>query len=309
MPRLPIPTCRSSASFGRCSSIAGRGARSPKLFDVLGAWVLALAADVASAITGNGGALALALNASVADVTVLATALGATAPTLVAATQPGSLADVGVLAALASALDAIAHDRIGAAMLVQLAVTPPTPDSAAAAMGVFQSQYTQTAWFGAVQPVEDTLRQARRDALVAMMIGTGPAVATGTPLLTTDDLFDYYLIDPEMCACGLSTRLLEASLAVPSMPCRITTLSCRVSTSAAAAREAGRSVRRSPGSACARRSTDRPADSRRAPPRPVQDLAAARRGALWRGPGCRDGCRWRVGRSGGCGEIARQDVQ
>ena len=32
--------------------------------------------------------------------------------------------------------------------------------------------------------------------------------------LTTDDIFNYYLIDPEMCPCGETTRLLQASLAI-----------------------------------------------------------------------------------------------
>ena len=43
--------------------------------------------------------------------------------------------------------------------------------------GRFQAQYPQSAWFGAIQPVEDTLREARRDALVAYLLGPGPAAA------------------------------------------------------------------------------------------------------------------------------------
>ena len=189
-------------------------ARSPKLFDVLGAWVATLPADVAGAIAGNGGALALALNASVPDVTTLAIALGAGAPILVAASQPGSLCDMALLTELSAALDAALRFHISAATLVQLAAAPPSADSATTAFGVFQAQYTQSAWFAAVQPVEDTLRQARRDALVAYLIGQGPAVPIAPPMLTSDDIFDQFLIDPEMCACGLTTRLLQASLAV-----------------------------------------------------------------------------------------------
>lgn len=33
-------------------------------------------------------------------------------------------------------------------------------------------------------------------------------------MLTTDDIFNYYLIDPEMCPCALMTRLLQGSLAI-----------------------------------------------------------------------------------------------
>lgn len=191
-----------------------QSARSPKLFDVLGGWLTALPPDIAGAVGDNDGALAWSLDASVPDVIGLAASLGASTPSLSAATQPGSLADMGMLAAISSALDTLAHYRISAATLVQLADNPPTPESAAAAMGMFQAQYTQAAWFGAVQPVEDTLREARRDALVSYVLGQGTSVAAAPLMLSADEIFDYFLIDPEMCACAISTRLLEASLAV-----------------------------------------------------------------------------------------------
>ena len=191
-----------------------QSARTPKLFDVLGAWIGALPPDVATAISGSDGALAQAMNASVSDLTTLAVARGATAPSLTAGTQPGSLADMALLSALAAALDAALRFHIGAATHVQLAASPPTADSAAAAFGVFQAQFSPNAWFAAVQPVEDLLRQARRDALVAYLVGQGPAVPINPPLLSSDDIFQQFLIDPEMAPCGITTRLLQASLAV-----------------------------------------------------------------------------------------------
>src|SRR5207253_2162109 len=132
--------------------------------------------------------LALALNASGSDVLAIATALGSTPPNLVAATQPGSLADMAMLASIASALDVTVRYGISGTTLVQLAAAPATSDTASAAMGALQAQYAQSAWFGAIQPVEDALRQNRRDALVAYLLGPGP-VATAVPapvLLTTD---------------------------------------------------------------------------------------------------------------------------
>jgi len=157
--------------------------------------------------------LAFALNASVSDVTAIATQLGATPPGLTPATLPGSLADVAMLTAIANALAVTRQYGISGTTLVQLAAIPATAASATAAMGALQSQYAQSAWFGAIQPVEDTLRQNRRDALVAYMLGPGPA--TPVPmLLNTDDIYNYYLIDPEMCPCALMTRLLQASLAI-----------------------------------------------------------------------------------------------
>jgi hypothetical protein len=193
-----------------------QAARSPKLFDVLAAWLppQALPPDLATAIAGtaNVPSLALALNATVDDVTAIATYLGATAPALGPPTH--SLCDIAVLTAIAAALDVTARYKISGAALVRLATVPATAATASTAMSVFQAQYPQSAWFRAVQPVEDHLREQRRDALVAYLLGPGPAAPTGTTFLTTDDIFEYYLIDPEMAACAVTTRLMQASLAV-----------------------------------------------------------------------------------------------
>ncbi len=163
--------------------------------------------------TVSQSALAFALNASVNDVLALASALGATAPGLTAGSRPGSLADMAMLAAIASALDVAARYSMSGATLWQLAATPATADTASAAMAALQAQYAQSAWFGAIQPVEDKLRETRRDALVAYLLGPGPGAGV-PPMLTTDDIYNYYLIDPEMSSCALMTRLLQASLAV-----------------------------------------------------------------------------------------------
>jgi Neuraminidase-like domain len=162
------------------------------------------------------GALSLsrALDASIADVTTIAAALGAGAPSLDPAHRAGTLADIAMLTGIANALDAVARYRISGATLLLLAAAAPGQDSADAAMGAFQAQYQQSAWFAAVQLVEDGLRQARRDALVAYLLGPGPVTSPGAQFLTTDDIFNYYLIDPEMCACGETTRLLQPSLAI-----------------------------------------------------------------------------------------------
>jgi hypothetical protein len=186
-------------------------ARTTKLFDVLGQWLPpgALPPDVPTAVT----VLAPALNASQADVLAIATALGATVPALTAAGLPGSLADMATLGAIAAALDVAARYRLGGATLVQLAAVPATPASAAAAFAAVQAQYAQEAWLAAIGPVEDSLREARRDALVAYLLGPGQAAAP-VAMFTTDDIYNYYLIDPEMSSCALTTRLLEASLAI-----------------------------------------------------------------------------------------------
>ena len=190
-------------------------ARAPKLFDILGQWLPPgqLPASPAAALgtTANPG-LAYALNGQVDDATAIATALGAKTPTL--PPSPGTLTDMTMLTSIANALDVVTRYRVSGATLFALAAAAPDATTAQAAYGAFQQQYAQSAWFGAVQPVEDGLRQSRRDALVAYLLGPGSASAPLWPFLTTDDIYDYFLIDPEMSACAVTTRLLQASIAI-----------------------------------------------------------------------------------------------
>ena len=166
---------RAFEAFLRALQLNGRQpALTPKLFDVLAKWIAATPASVAAAIDAD---FAFSLDSNISDVSAIAAALGATAPSLTAATQSGSLADVALLSALASALDVSSRYKISGATLVQLAAVPATPDTAAAATGVFQSQYAARTWLGAVQIVEDKLRQSRRDALVAYLLAKGASTA------------------------------------------------------------------------------------------------------------------------------------
>ncbi len=179
-----------------------------------------------AAWTGGGSvvavstSLARALRATPNDLTAIATALRASPPSLNNATRPGSLADVGMLTAIANALDISGRYRVSAATLVQLAQVTPTVTQVAAAQSALQARYPQAAWLKAIQPIEDKLREHRRDALVAYLLGSWatqnytymPAAAPA--LKTTNDIYDTYLIDPEMSACATTTRLLEASLAI-----------------------------------------------------------------------------------------------
>jgi Neuraminidase-like domain len=179
------------------------------LFDVLGRW-LALG-GLPTNLTTAVSALVPALNTNLEDLQSIVSALGATPAKLPA--QAGSLTDMAMLTSIANALDTAVRYRIGGATLADLAAITPVTDTASKAMTTLQAQYPQGSWFAAIQPVEDVLRQNRRDALVAYMIGAGPAVPIPA-MLTTDDIYDYYLIDPEMSPCGQTTRLLQPSLAI-----------------------------------------------------------------------------------------------
>jgi hypothetical protein len=153
-----------------------QAALTPKLFDVLGTWTSTPPANVAAAINSD---FAFALNSNVGDVTVIASALNALTPSLNAASQAGSLADIAMLTLIANALDVVDRYSMSGATLVQLASVPADSDAAATASGVFQAQYAADQWLAAAQVVEDALRQSRRDALVAYILGNGAATITG----------------------------------------------------------------------------------------------------------------------------------
>jgi hypothetical protein len=183
--------------------------KGPTLFDVLSSWLAlgGLPTNLSTAIS----ALVPALNTNVEDMQAIVTTFNATPATIPA--QAGSLTDMAMLTSIANALDTALRYRISGATLVDLATITPVSDTASKAMNTLQAQYPQGSWFAAIQPVEDVLRQNRRDALVAYMLGAGPAVPIPT-MLTTDDIYDYYLIDPEMSPSGQTTRLLQPSLAI-----------------------------------------------------------------------------------------------
>jgi hypothetical protein len=67
-----------------------------------------------------------------------------------------------------------------------------------------KARYADSEWLGVLRNVQDPLRQQKRDALVAFLLGTNAS------LKTTDDLYDYFLIDVEMCSCMPTSRIVQA---------------------------------------------------------------------------------------------------
>ncbi len=70
-------------------------------------------------------------------------------------------------------------------------------------------KYDKNAWLKVIQPINDVLRNERRDALVAyvleLMQDNGPKTVN-----TADKLFGYFLIDVEMDSCMKTSRIKQA---------------------------------------------------------------------------------------------------
>src|SRR5438445_339494 len=74
-----------------------------------------------------------------------------------------------------------------------------------------KAQNEENEWLSVSQPLQDTLRQAKRDALVAYLVANPPA---GQVWKDSDDLYDYFLIDPEICPCQPTSRIVQATVSV-----------------------------------------------------------------------------------------------
>ncbi|MCP4407030.1 MAG: hypothetical protein GY807_04590 [Gammaproteobacteria bacterium] len=65
------------------------------------------------------------------------------------------------------------------------------------------------AWYKTLTPVMDKLREQKRDALLAYLIGHPPH-----PFKTPSDVYAHYLIDVEMSSCMLTSRIKQANASI-----------------------------------------------------------------------------------------------
>jgi hypothetical protein len=123
------------------------------------------------------------------------------------------------LARLKAAFAIVAACRLSAATLIEAATNDPTPKPTSTVLSDFQSavrsRYSESDWLTVVQPINDSLREIQRDALVAYILAqSGTAILTALGIAagpgrvpTPDDLFNYFLLDTEMESCMQTSRI------------------------------------------------------------------------------------------------------
>jgi hypothetical protein len=74
-----------------------------------------------------------------------------------------------------------------------------------------KAQTEDDQWLGITQPLQNTLRETRRDMLIAWLLVNPPA---GRTWQNADDLYSYFLIDVEMCSCQPTSRIVQATNSV-----------------------------------------------------------------------------------------------
>ncbi|HRI80396.1 MAG TPA: PA14 domain-containing protein, partial [Cyclobacteriaceae bacterium] len=76
------------------------------------------------------------------------------------------------------------------------------------AKNAVKSKYVKEQWLSIAKPIQNTLREQRRTALVSYLVNH-PDDNRPT-FKDANELFNYYLIDPEMSACMMTSRIKQA---------------------------------------------------------------------------------------------------
>jgi hypothetical protein len=124
-------------------------------------------------------------------------------------TLPGDVADETGLARLARCR--LRMHRLGAtaAQCAAFAAVEPDEDAARAARQLVKAKYPDPEWAQIARPLRNTLRERQRGALVAYLMHR-PQASEGQDWSDTHGMYQHLLIDCEMSACALTSRLKQA---------------------------------------------------------------------------------------------------
>ncbi len=130
---------------------------------------------------------------------------------ILAPASSSDLKDIRILLRLEQCFDIMSS--LGAAATNCVSWTQPSfsYDDALKIMQSLKAKNEGDQWLSVTQPLQDTLRQSKRDALVAYLIANPPS---GIQWLNSNDLYNYFLIDVEMCSCQPTSRIVQATNSV-----------------------------------------------------------------------------------------------
>jgi len=111
---------------------------------------------------------------------------------------------------LADCMQALRRLGVNAARAIQWDKAEPTLDDAESLKQTVKSKYDLTQWQQIIKPLQDEFREQKRNALVSWLV-THPNQAQGQNWSDANGLYSYFLIDVEMSACMLTSRLKQAS--------------------------------------------------------------------------------------------------
>jgi hypothetical protein len=119
--------------------------------------------------------------------------------------------DEGGVGALVEGM--IALQRLGVSAPEHIAswrLTPAKPVTSRQTKSAVKAGAEGQRWLDLTKPLQDDLRERRRAALVAYLIGNGLAGPSVVRFKDANELFDHFLIDVEMSPCQLTSRVKQA---------------------------------------------------------------------------------------------------
>jgi hypothetical protein len=160
---------------------------------------------------------------------LLLTATGWSLPSLQALLQQffgdtslANLAEIGNLRRVADAYAVVSACRVPAAALIAATGNAPDPAGVAALQSALRALYVAADWLTVCKPINDAIRQAERDALVAFVLQQLGDLPPGSPpspddlrnINTADKLYEYLLIDPQTEPAVETSRIRLALSAI-----------------------------------------------------------------------------------------------
>ncbi len=124
----------------------------------------------------------------------------------------GDFRNEKALRRLATCLALVATVGVSSQQLFIWANNTPDVTQAQNIQTTVKAKYSPAVWLTIGKPLSDTIRTRSRDALIAYILTMAPIVAL--QLTDADDLYDYFLIDVEMCTCMETSRLVQGTATV-----------------------------------------------------------------------------------------------
>jgi Neuraminidase-like domain len=122
--------------------------------------------------------------------------------------SPAGLADIENFTRVYNAMQIVQACRVAASTLIAAVTNAPTATIVATLQSALRGLYAEADWLTVVRPINDAIRTKQRDALVAHILQAmssqpnntpapaSKASAITAPILTADDLYAWFLIDP-----------------------------------------------------------------------------------------------------------------
>ena len=114
------------------------------------------------------------------------------------------------LVRLSKCVAALRRLGVTAARALEWAIAEAAQTQAENLKQTVKSKYDLVQWQQIITPLQDTFREAKRKALVSRLV-MRPDATRGQNWTDTNGLYSYFLIDVEMSACMLTSRLKQAT--------------------------------------------------------------------------------------------------